>query len=273
MDTPLAESGIMGVSIGMALSGLRPVAEMQFSGFSYLMIPQLEGNASRYRSRSQGLWTVPLVVRMPYGGAVRALEHHSESREATFATFPGVKVIIPSGPRNARALLVSAIRDPDPVVFMEPTRVYRAFREEVPEEEETMEIGKAQVVQEGRDLTVIAWGAMLRVAGQAADEVQKRRGAKIEIIDLLSIAPLDAETIAASIQKTGRCVIAQEAPRSFGVSSEIAALINDNALLYLEAPIKRVTNYDIPTPYFGRELHYIPDQQRIERGIEETLDF
>jgi pyruvate dehydrogenase E1 component beta subunit len=273
IDTPLAESGIMGVSIGMALSGLKPVAEMQFDGFSYLMIPQLEGNASRYRSRSQGLWTVPLVVRMPYGGAVRALEHHSESREATYATFPGVKVVIPSGPRNARALLVAAIRDPDPVVFMEPKRVYRAFREDVPEEEETMEIGKAQVVQEGGDLTVISWGAMSHITRQAIDEVQKRRGAKIEHIDLLSIAPMDTDTISNSIRKTGRCVIVQEAPRSFGVSSEITARINDNVLLYLEAPVKRITNYDVVTPYFGRELKYIPDQQRIERGIEETLEF
>lgn len=273
IDTPLAESGIIGVSIGMALSGLKPVAEMQFSGFSYLMIPQLEGNASRYRSRSQGLWTVPLVVRMPYGGAVRALEHHSESREATYATFPGVKVVIPSGPRNARALLVAAIRDPDPVVFMEPKRLYRAFREEVPEEEELMELGKARVVQEGTDLTVISWGSMSRLTNQAVDEVQKRRGAKIEIIDLLSIAPLDTETIINSVRKTGRCVIVQEAPRSFGVSSEITARINDNVLLYLEAPVKRITNYDVVTPYFARELNYIPDQQRIERGIEETLEF
>jgi pyruvate dehydrogenase E1 component beta subunit len=273
IDTPLAESGIIGVSIGMALTGLKPVAEMQFSGFSYLMIPQLEGNASRYRSRSQGAWTVPLVVRVPYGGAVRALEHHAESREATYATFPGVKVAIPSGPRNARALLVAAIRDPDPVVFMEPKRMYRAFREEVPENEEVLELGKSQVVREGSDVTVVSWGAMTRLTRQAGDEVQKRRGIKIEHIDLLSIAPLDTETITASVKKTGRCVIMQEAPRSFGVSSEITTRINDNTLLYLEAPVKRITNYDVVTPYFGRELDYIPDQVRIELGIEETLDF
>ena len=273
IDTPLAEAGIIGTSIGMALAGLKPVAEMQFSGFSYLMIPQLEGHASRYRSRTQGQWTVPLVVRMPYGGGVRALEHHAESREATYATFPGVKVVIPSTPRNARALLVAAIRDPDPVVFMEPKRLYRAFREEVPEDEEVMEIGKSQIVQAGADLTVVSWGAMTRPTMQAVQEIQKTRGVKIEVIDLLTIAPMDTETITASVKKTGRCVIVQEAPRSFGVSSEITTLINDNVLLYLEAPVKRITNYDVVTPYFARELNYIPDQGRIERGIKETLDF
>jgi len=273
IDTPLAESGIIGTSIGMALAGLKPVAEMQFSGFSYLMIPQLEGHASRLRSRSQGVWTCPLVVRMPYGGGVRALEHHAESREATYGTFPGVKVVIPSSPRNARALMVAAIRDPDPVVFMEPKRVYRAFREEVPEKEEVLGIGKSQIVREGADLTVVTWGAMMRPTKQAVDDVQDKRGVKIELIDLLTISPLDSVTICDSVKKTGRCVVVQEAPRSFGVSSEITARINDDVLLYLEAPVNRVTNYDVATPYFGRELMYIPDQERITKSIEETLDF
>ena len=273
VDTPLAESTIYGSAIGMAMAGLKPVAEMQFSGFAYFMLAQLEGHASRYRSRSQGLWTVPLVVRMPYGGAVRALEHHSESREATFAHFPGVKVIIPSTPRNARALLIASIRDPDPVVFMEPKRSYRAFREEAPEEEEVLDIGKAQLVQEGTDLTVVAWGAMMRPTLQAVAEVQKNRGASIELIDLLTIAPMDGNAIVKSVQKTGRCVVVQEAPKSFGVASEIIAKINDQALLSLEAPVKRVTNYDVATPYFGRELMYIPDVERISRAMVETLDF
>jgi len=273
IDTPLAESGIIGTSIGMALAGLKPVAEMQFSGFSYLMIPQLEGHASRLRSRSRGVWTCPLVVRMPYGGGVRALEHHAESREATYSTFPGVKVVIPSSPRNARALMVAAIRDPDPVVFMEPKRVYRAFREEVPEKEEVLEIGKSQIVREGADLTVVTWGAMMRPTKQAVDDVQDKRRVKIELIDLLTISPLDSVTICNSVKKTGRCVVVQEAPRSFGVSSEITARINDDVLLYLEAPVNRVTNYDVATPYFGRELMYIPDQERITKSIEETLDF
>ena len=273
VDTPLAESTIYGSAIGMAMAGLKPVAEMQFSGFAYFMLAQLEGHASRYRSRSQGLWTVPLVVRMPYGGAVRALEHHSESREATFAHFPGVKVVIPSTPRNARALLIASIRDPDPVVFMEPKRSYRAFREEVPEEEEVLDIGKAQLVQEGTDLTVVAWGAMMRPTLQAVAKVQENRGAGIELIDLLTIAPMDGKAIVKSVQKTGRCVVVQEAPKSFGVASEIIAKINDRALLSLEAPVKRVTNYDVATPYFGRELMYIPDVERISRAMLETLDF
>lgn len=273
IDTPLAESGILGTSIGMALAGLKPVAEMQFSGFSYLMFHQLEGHASRYRSRSQGQWSCPLVVRMPYGGGVRALEHHCESREATYGHLPGVKVVIPSTPRNARALLVAAIRDPDPVVFMEPKRSYRAFREEVPEEEEVMEIGKAQIVEEGSDLTVVAWGAMMRPTLQVAVEVQQKRGIGIEVIDLLTISPMEGDAVAASVKKTGRCVVVQEAPKAFSVASEVIARINDKALLYLKAPVKRVTNYDVVTPYFGRELNFIPSPGRIRRAFEETLDF
>ncbi len=273
IDTPLAESTIFGSAIGMAMAGLKPVAEMQFSGFAYFMLAQLEGHASRYRSRTHGLWNVPLVVRMPYGGAVRALEHHSESREATFAHFPGVKVVIPSTPRNARALLTASIRDPDPVVFMEPKRSYRAFREEVPEEEEVLEIGKAQIVQQGSDLTVVAWGAMMRSTLQAVDEIQERRGVSIELIDLLTISPMDGNAIVSSVEKTGRCLVVQEAPKSFGVASEIIAKINDKALLSLEAPVKRVTQYDVVTPYFARELMFIPDVERIARGITETLDF
>jgi pyruvate dehydrogenase E1 component beta subunit len=246
---------------------------MQFSGFSYLMMGQFEAHATRLRARTHGQLTVPLVIRMPFGGGVRALEHHSESREATYAHLPGAKVVIPSGPRNARALLVAAIRDPDPVVFMEPKHSYRAFREDVPEEEEVMPIGKAQVVQEGTDLTLVSWGAMMRPALKAAAEVEKARGKSIEIVDLLTIAPMDAETIVESVKKTGRCVVVQEAPRSFGVSSEIVARINDDALLYLEAPVKRLTGYDVVTPYFGREKSYIPNAARVAHGIEETLDF
>ena len=273
IDTPLAESGIIGTSIGMAIAGLKPVGEMQFSGFSYLMMHQLEGHASRLRARSQGEWSCPLVIRMPYGGGIRALEHHSESREATYAHLPGVKVVIPSTPRNARALLIAAIRDPDPVVFMEPKRSYRAFREEVPEEEEVMELGKAQIIQEGTDLTVVVWGAMRPSVLRVVEDVQKARGVKIEVIDLLTIAPMDGNTIVTSVQKTGRCVVVQEAPKSLSVAAEVIAKINDKALMYLEAPVKRVTNYDVVTPYFSREMNYIPSPGRIRRGIEETLDF
>ena len=273
MDTPLAESGIMGTAIGMALAGLKPVPEMQFSGFSYLIIPQLEGHASRYRARSMGTYPVPIVVRMPYGGGVRALEHHSESREATYGHLPGVKVVIPSGPRNARALMVASLRDPDPVVFMEPKRSYRAFKEEVPEAEEVMEIGKSQIVQEGSDITVVSFGAMMRPTLTAVQDIAAARGTKVELIDLLTIAPMDSSTIVESVKKTGRCVVVQEAPKSLSAASEIIARINDKALMYLEAPVKRVTNYDVATPYFGREMNYIPSPGRILRAIEETLDF
>ncbi len=273
IDTPLAESGIIGTSIGMALAGLKPVCEMQFSGFSYLIVHQLEGHASRFRARSQGDWTVPLVVRMPYGGGVRAMEHHSESREALYATITGVKVVIPSTPRNARALLVAAIRDPDPVVFMEPKHSYRAFREEVPDEEEVMEIGKAEIVHEGNDVTIISWGAMMRPTIKAVDEYQEKTGKTVELIDLLTISPMDSKTIIESVQKTGRCVIVQEAPKTMGIASEIIARINDKALMYLEAPVKRVTNYDVITPYFGRENYYFPNPERIYQALEATVDF
>ncbi len=273
IDTPLAESAIIGTSIGMAMAGLKPVCEMQFSGFSYLMMGQFEAHATRMRARTHGQLTVPMVIRMPFGGGVRALEHHSESREILYAHLPGAKVVIPSGPRNARALLVAAIRDPDPVVFMEPKHSYRAFREEVPETEEVMELGKAQVVQEGTDLTLISWGAMMRPTLKAAAEIEKNRGVSIEIIDLLSIAPLDYHTFTTSVQKTGRCVVVQEAPRSFGVSSEVVARINDEAFLYLEAPVGRLTGYDVVTPYFGREKSYLPNAARVSRAIEQTLDY
>ena len=201
------------------------------------------------------------------------MEHHSESREATYGHLPGVKMVIPSGPRNARALLIAALRDPDPVVFFEPKRSYRAFKEEVPDKEEVMEIGKAQVVLEGSDITVVSWGAMMRPTLQAVEEIQSKRGVKIELIDLLTVAPMDNHTITDSVKKTGRCVIVQEAPKSLSVSAEIIARINEKALMYLEAPVKRVTNYDVITPYFGREMLYIPSVGRIERAIEETLEF
>jgi pyruvate dehydrogenase E1 component beta subunit len=273
IDTPLAESAIIGTSIGMAMAGLKPVCEMQFSGFSYLMMGQFEAHATRMRARTHGQFSVPMVIRMPFGGGVRALEHHSESREATYAHLPGSKVVTPSGPRNARALLLAAIRDPDPVVFMEPKHSYRAFREEVPDEEEVMPLGKCQVVQEGTDLTLVSWGAMMRPTLKAAAEMEKKHGVKIEIIDVLTISPLDGDTIVESVSKTGRCVVVQEAPRSYGVSSEIIARINDKAFLYLEAPVKRLTGYDVVTPYFGREKSYLPNAPRVIRALEETLAF
>lgn len=271
VDTPLAESGIIGMSIGMALYGLRPVCEIQFSGFSYLGFHQIESHASRLRWRSQGSLSVPMVLRAPYGGGVRALEHHSESREAFWAHIPGLKMVIPSGPRNARALLISAIRDPDPVIFYEGKAIYRAFREEVPEEEETMEIGKSQVVREGKDLTMISYGAMMRPTLEAAEALKEKEGVDAEVIDLLTISPLDDEAFVKSIGKTGRGVIVHEAPRSFGPGAEIVTRIMEKAFFYLEAPIARVTGYDVVIPLFAHEKAYLPDVPRIVRAAKKVL--
>ncbi|MBW2433710.1 MAG: alpha-ketoacid dehydrogenase subunit beta [Deltaproteobacteria bacterium] len=271
LDTPLAESGIVGMSIGMAAYGLRPVCEIQFSGFSYQNFHQIENHAARLRWRSRGRFSVPMVLRTPYGGGVRALEHHSESREAYWAHTPGLKMVIPSGPRNARALLVSAIRDPDPVIFYEPKALYRAFREEVPETEETLPIGEPQRVKEGRDLTLISYGAMMRPALEAAGHLQDRDGVAADVIDLLTLSPLCEELLVQSVKKTGRAVVVHEAPRSFGPGAEIISRLMENAFFYLEAPIERVTGYDIVIPLFKREKAYLPDTERILSAARKVL--
>jgi pyruvate dehydrogenase E1 component beta subunit len=271
MDTPLAESSIVGTAVGMAAYGLRPVAETQFSGFSYFAFHQLESHAARLRWRSRSGYHVPMVLRAPYGAGVRALEHHSESREAYYAHTPGLKMVIPSGPRNARALLVSAIRDPDPVVFFEGKAIYRAFREEVPEEEETLPLGQAEVVRQGTDLTLISYGAMMRPTLAAADALQEEDGVEAEVIDLLTISPLDHETVAESVRKTGRSVIVNEAPRSFGPAAELVARLVEKSFWYLEAPIGRVTGYDIIVPMFAYEQTYLPGARRIVRAAREAL--
>lgn len=271
MDTPLAESAIVGMSIGMAVYGLRPVCEIQFSGFAYQAFHQLENHASRLRWRSQGRLSVPMVMRAPYGGGVRALEHHSESREAYWAHTPGLKMVIPSGPRNARALLVSAIRDPDPVVFYEAKALYRAFREEVPEEEEVLPIGRSEVVRDGSDLTLIAYGAMIRPALEAAEELRATDAVETEVIDLLTISPLDDALMVQSVSKTGRAVVIHEAPRSFGPGAEIVSRLMEGAFYYLEAPIARVTGYDVLPPFFSRERWYMPGVRRIVDAARQTL--
>jgi pyruvate dehydrogenase E1 component beta subunit len=273
IDSPLAEAGIIGASVGMALYGLKPICEIQFSGFAFQCFHQIENHAARYRLRSLGRFNVQMVIRMPYGGGVRALEHHTESEEEFYAHMPGLKTVIPSGPRNARALLVSAIRDPDPVVFFESKALYHAAREDVPDEVETMPLGRAQVVRDGRDLTIIAYGAMVRVAKEAADVLAAEDGAECEVIDLLTVAPLDRETVVASVGKTGRAVIVHEAPKSFGPGAEIAASIVEGAFLWLEAPIKRVTAYDVPFVGFAREKAYVPDVARVVDAARETLGF
>ncbi len=271
LDTPLAESGIAGMSIGMAIYGLKPVCEMQFSGFSYHAFHQIENHASRLRWRTQGRVSVPMVLRCPYGGGVRALEHHSESREAFWAHIPGLKMVIPSGPRNARALLISAIRDPDPVIFYEAKAVYRAYREEVPEEEETLPIGKAQRVLEGKDLTMISYGAMMRPTLEAASLLKEKDGVEAEVIDLLTLSPLDEGTLVESVKKTGKAVIVHEAPKSFGPGAEIASRLMEKAFYYLEAPVERVTGFDVVIPLFSKEKAYLPGAERILRAARKVL--
>ena len=273
VDTPLAESAIVGMSIGMAAYGLRPVCEIQFSGFSYQNFHQIENHAARLRWRSQGRYPMSLVLRAPYGGGVRALEHHSESREAYWAHTPGLKMVIPSGPRNARALLVSAIRDPDPIIFYEAKALYRAFREEVPEEEETLPIGRPQLVREGKDVTMISYGAMMRPTLEAADMLRERKGVEAEVIDLLTISPLDEEILVQSVKKTGRAVVVHEAPRSFGPGAEIVSRLMEKAFFFLQAPIERVAGFDIVIPLFAREKNYIPGLERIVAAAGRTLKY
>ena len=273
IDSPLAEAGIVGTAVGMALNGLKPVCEIQFSGFAFQCFHQIENHVARYRNRTVGRFHVPMVIRMPFGGGVRALEHHSESEEQFYAHIPGLKMVVPSGARTARALLAAAIRDPDPVIFFEAKALYHAAKEDVPDETESLPLGQAHVDREGRDLTVVTYGAMLRVCREAADVLRDEDGAQAEIIDLLTISPLDRDTLAASVKKTGRALIVHEAPRSFGPGGEIAASIMEGAFLSLEAPIRRVAAYDVPFPGFAREKASVPDVPRVVAAARETLAF
>ncbi|MDE1037457.1 MAG: alpha-ketoacid dehydrogenase subunit beta [Phycisphaerales bacterium] len=273
MDTPLAECGIVGTAIGMAIYGIRPVVEIQFSGFTMQAFDQIEQNMARLRNRTQGKYTLPMVLRTPYGGGIRAVEHHSESREAYWAHTPGLKVVIPSSPRNARALLAASIREDDPIVFYEPKAVYRAFREEVPDEPELMKIGKADIVRAGNDLTLISYGAMMRPCKEAVEDLAEDHNINVELIDLLTISPMDTETLTRSVQKTGRCVIVHEGHRTCGIASEIIARLNESAFEYLEAPIKRITGFDIPFPYFQVEEHFLPESEEIVNAIKETRNW
>lgn len=270
-DTPVSESGIIGVSLGLAISGLRPVPELQFSGFSYYAFHQIESHVSRYRRRSQGRFPCPMVIRMPYGAGVRALEHHSESREAYYAHTPGLTVVIPRSPRRARALLKSCIRSPDPVIFMEPKALYRSVREEIPEEEELAPLGSAEVVREGRHITVVSYGHMLHRSAQALDHLAKK-GVEGELIDLQTIAPLDGDTVIQSVKKTGRLVVVQEAASSFGPAAEVMARVCEEALEYLEAAPKRVSGFDVPVPLYAREEAYLPASADIAHAIEDVLE-
>lgn len=267
MDTPLAESGIVGAAIGMSVYGLKPVAEIQFLGFIYPAVDQISNHAARIRSRSRGRYTCPMVIRAPYGCGIRSPEHHSESCEALFCHMPGIKVVVPSTPYNAKGLLISSIRDPDPVIFLESTRLYRLIKEDVPEGEYTIPLGQARIVQEGKDVTVIAWGSMLHRALQSVE------GFDAEVIDLMTINPFDEETILKSVKKTGRVVIVYEAPKTGGFGAELSASIAEDAMLYLKAPIVRVTAYDTVLPLPKLEDYYMPSVERIKKGIEEVMKY
>ncbi|AHG03676.1 2-oxoisovalerate dehydrogenase subunit beta [Halobacterium sp. DL1] len=267
-DTPVAEAGIIGTGVGLAATGLRPVPEIQFQSFLYQGFHQLAQHVARIRSRTRGTITCPMTIRTPYGGGIHALELHSESFEAGFAHVPGLKVVVPSTPAETTGLLRTAVRHPDPVVFMEPTRIYRAFREEVPDDHE-IPLGEARLAAEGDDVTVVAWGSMLRETLDAVEDLD----ASVEVVDPRTIYPLDTETIVDSVKKTGRCVVVHEAPRTGGMAGEITARVNEEAFLHLEAPVERVTGYDVPVPMFAREDDYVPDTDRIAAGIQRALDF
>ncbi len=273
IDTPLAEAAIIGGAVGLCLKGFRPICEMQFDGFSYQAFHQVEGHVRRLRTRTMGRYTCPMVIRMPYGGGIRAIEHHSEAPESTYAHLAGLKVVLPSAPRNARALLRAAILDPDPVIFFEPKALYRAFREEVPDAPETLPIGKGYVARPGKDVTLISYGASLRTTLEAAEELDDDFDVDAEVLDLLSVAPLDTALIQESVRKTGRAVVVHEAPRHCGVGAEIVARIVEESLLFLEAPIKRVTGFDTTIPFFANERTYIPDSGRVIKATLETVRF
>ena len=271
VDTPLDESGIMGTAIGLAIAGTRPVPEIQFDGFLGPAYDQLVNHAGRMRTRTRGAVTVPLTVRVPVGGGIHAPELHSDSPEAIYTHSPGIKVVMPSTPYDAKGLLLAAIRDPDPVVYFEPKRVYRSFKEEVPEGDYTVEIGKAKVVTEGDDITVITWGAPVFQCLKAMDELPE--DVSVELIDLRTCWPIDVDTIAASVEKTGRCVVVHEAPLTAGLGAEISSLIQERCFLHLQAPVQRVAGFDTIMPYYKLELEYLPEAPRIQKGIEECLAY
>ncbi|MCH7568591.1 MAG: alpha-ketoacid dehydrogenase subunit beta [Nanoarchaeota archaeon] len=287
IDSPLAESGIVGSSIGMAIAGLKPVCEIQFEGFIMPALDQLISHASRIRNRCRGRYSVPLVVRCPIGGGIKALEHHSDSPETYFIHTPGLKVVMPSGPYDAKGLLISAIRDPDPVIFFEPKKIYRAIKEEVPEKEYTIPLGKAKIVREGNDVTLITYGAWVKTAKEAVEhmsdtgnysslsrknsELKNSSGISVEIIDLRTLSPLDTETIINSVKKTGKAVIVHEAQKTLGLAAEIIARINEKALYSLQAPIERVTGYDVIVPLRLYENYYLPNQQKIINAVEKVM--
>lgn len=273
IDTPLAESGMIGTSIGLAANGFRPIVEMQFMGFMYSTIDQVCSQLSRSRMRTGGSFSTPLVIRGPFGGGVRALELHSDSMESFFTHTPGLKVVIPSNPYDAKGLLLSAIDDPDPVIFFEPMRLYRSLQIEVPDEPYRIPLGKASIAREGEDITLISWGPPVVTATKVADHYAEKMGVSIEVIDLRSLVPFDYETVMNSVKKTGRVIIAHEAVRTSGFGAEVATRIMEEAFLYLQCPIKRVTGYDTPYPFAQVEEEWLPNMNRLIRAVQEVLDY
>lgn len=272
MDTPLAETMIAGLSIGMASQGLKPIAEIQFMGFIFPALEQIICHAARIRNRTRGRLSCPLVIRAPFGGGIHAPEHHSESTEALLAHIPGLKVVIPSSPARAYGLLLAAIRDPDPVIFLEPKRIYRSHQQEIDDNAIALPIGRCFTLKEGSDITLVSWGAMISET-LAAAETLADSNISCEVIDVASVNPLDMETILSSVKKTGRLVIIHEAARSGGVGADISASVAENALLDLQAPIARVTGYDTIMPYFRLENHYLPNSQDIVDAVTQTMEF
>ncbi|KZE51464.1 2-oxoisovalerate dehydrogenase [Brevibacillus parabrevis] len=272
-DTPLAESGIGGLAVGLSINGFRPVAEIQFFGFVFETFDAIASQATRMRYRSGGRFTSPVTFRSPFGGGVKTPELHADSLEGLMLQTPGLKVVIPSNPYDAKGLLISAIRDNDPVVFLEHMKLYRSFRQEVPEGEYTIPLGKANVVKEGSDVTIITYGAMVHTSLKAAEEIEKARGAKVEVIDLRTISPLDIDTIVASVKKTNRAIVVQEAQKTSGVAAEIITQINERAILHLEAPVLRITAPDTVYPFAQAEDIWLPDVKRVVDGLTQVLDF
>ncbi|SFJ69972.1 alpha-ketoacid dehydrogenase subunit beta [Thermoflavimicrobium dichotomicum] len=271
-DTPLSESGIVGIGIGMALNHLKPIIEIQFMGFLYPAFEQIVSHAARIRSRSKGKFSLPLLIRTPYGGGIGTPEIHSDSCEAFFVHQPGIKVVVPSNPYDAKGLIISAIQDPDPVLFLEPIKIYRSVKGKVPSEMYKVPLGRANIVKEGDDLSVFSWGAMLHVTEKAVEVAEKSYGISIEVVDLRTLSPLDTDTILTSVEKTGRCLVVHEAPKTCGLGAEIVSLVTENVFYFLKSPIERVTGFDIPYPPYAYEKYYLPDVKRIVASIKKIMD-
>lgn len=272
-DTPIAESSIVGTAIGMAIAGMKPVVELQFDGFMFPAYNQIVTQMARFRNRSRGNYTAPVVIRIPVGGGFKGLEHHSESLETYLGHIPGIKVVMPSTPYDAKGLLTAALKSEDPVIFLEPKRIYRSGKQEVPEEEYEIEIGKAKVLKEGTDLTIVAWGAQLREVNAAVKETEAELGISVEVIDLRTINPIDTDTIIKSVKKTGRFLVVHEAMRTYGPGAELIAQVNEHAFLHLEAPATRLTGFDIVIPLARGEHHHMINKDQVKAEIKKLIEY